>query len=381
MTTTTALHPPEEILLGFARALRAAGVSVTADREQTYLRAVATVGLEDQAATYWAGRATLCGSPSDLSRYDQVYAAWFSGLRSGVKAPRTQTVVLSSDLPHEDSQGGEGDAEEAEAVRAMASDAEILRNRDIAEMSASERARLATMFATLPVARPRRRAHRRLPARRGAIDARRTLRAELRNLGEPSRIHWRRRATRPRRVVLLLDVSGSMSAYADALLRLAHHIARGESPTEVFTLGTRVTHISRALRHPDADRAIIAAGELIPDWSGGTRLADGLRVFLRRWGRRGMARGAVVVIASDGWERGDPADLGLQLRQLRRIAHRIVWVNPHRGRPGYEPVQGGIVAALPHCDAFVAGHSLASFAAVVRSVNEPRVSSEEVGRA
>ena len=342
------LHPPEEILLGFARALRAAGVAVTADREQTYLRAVATVGLDDQAATYWAGRATLCSSPTDLARYDQVYTAWFSGLRSGVKAPKPQPVVMTSDLPSDDSPGSGTDPEDTEAIRAMASDAEVLRHRDIAELSGGERARLAGMYA------------------------RRTLRAELKNLGEPSRIHFRRRTTRPRRVVLLLDISGSMSSYADALLRLAHHISRGESPTEVFTLGTRVTHVTRALRNPDADRAIIGAGELIPDWSGGTRLADGLGVFLSRWGRRGMARGAVVVIASDGWERGDPADLALQLTRLRRLAHRIVWVNPHRGRAGYQPVQRGIVAALPFCDAFVAGHSLAAFADVVHEVNAAR---------
>lgn len=379
--TTTALHPPEEILLGFSRALRAAGVSVTADREQIYLRAVAAVGFDDQAATYWAGRATLCASPSDLARYDQVYAAWFGGLRSGVKAPRRQPVVLSSDLPSDDADDGAGEPDDSEAIRAMASDAEILRNRDIAEMSAGERGRLATMFATLPTARPRRRAHRHRATRTGGVDARRTLRAELKNLGEPSRIHWRRRTTRPRRIVILLDISGSMSAYADALLRLAHHIAHGESPAEVFTLGTRVTHITRALGRPDADRAIIAAGEMIPDWSGGTRLADGLRAFLTRWGRRGMARGAVVVIASDGWERGDPADLGRRLQQLRRLAHSIVWVNPHRGRAGYEPVQSGIVAALPHCDAFVAGHSLASFADVIRRINDQPVNGEEVGRA
>lgn len=375
-----AVHPPEEILLGFARALRAAGVAVTADREQTYLRAVATVGLEDQAATYWAGRATLCSSPTDLGRYDQVYTAWFSGLRSGVKAPRPQPVVMTSDLPSDDSAAAGTDPEDTEAIRAMASDTEILRHRDIAELSGGERARLAAMFATLPAARPRRRAHRHSPARSGGLDARRTLRAELKNLGEPSRIHFRRRTTRPRRIVLLLDISGSMSSYADALLRLAHHISRGESPTEVFTLGTRVTQVTRALRNPDADRAIIAAGELIPDWSGGTRLADGLGVFLRRWGRRGMARGAVVVIASDGWERGDPEDLAVQLTRLRRLAHRIVWVNPHRGRAGYRPVQRGIVAALPFCDAFVAGHSLAAFADVIHRINTLSRSTLDVNR-
>lgn len=379
MTTTgatmTVLHSPEAILLGFARALRAAGVAVTADREQTYLQAVAAIGLDDQAGTYWAGRATLCASPSDLARYDQVYAAWFSGLRSGIKAPRPQPVMLHSDLPDDDTNadGSGGDSPEPDAIRARASDAEILRHRDIAEMSAAERRRLDAMFATLPAARPRRRAHRHTAARAGVVDARRTLRAQLQNLGEPARIHRRRRGTRPRRVVLLLDISGSMSAYADALLRLAHHISHGEggrgSTVETFTLGTRVTHITRALQQPDANRAIIAAGEMIPDWSGGTRLADGLRAFLTRWGRRGVARGAVVVIASDGWERGSPADLALQLAALRRLAHRVIWVNPHRGRAGYEPIQSGIVAALPHCDAFIAGHSLAAFAEVIRTVN------------
>lgn len=363
------LHPPEEILLGFCRALRAAGLPVTADREHGYLKAVAAVGLDDQAGTYWAGRATLCASPADLARYDQVYTAWFSGLRSGTQVHRPQPVVMHSDLPAEEGTGDPADPSETEAIRAMASDAEVLRHRDIAELSAPERRRLAAMFTTLPAARPRRRAHRHTPARSGVVDARRTLRALLKNFGEPGRIHLRRRATRPRRVVLLLDISGSMSAYADALLRLAHHLSRGETPVETFTLGTRVTHVTRALQHPDADRAIIAAGELIPDWSGGTRLADGLRFFLTRWGRRGMARGAVVVIASDGWERGSPADLSRQLGLLGRLAHRIIWVNPHRGRIGYQPVQSGIVAALPHCDAFIAGHSLAAFAQVVHEIN------------
>ena len=376
MTTAAVRHPPEEILLGFARALRAAGVAVTAVREQTYLSAVAEVGLDDQAGTYWAGRACLCASPSDLARYDQVYTAWFSGLRSGIKSPRPQPVVLQTELPADESAGADdGGDSDADVIRAMASEAEVLRHRDIAEMSSSERRRLDAMFAGLPVVRPMRKAHRHTPSSTGRVDARRTLRAQLRNLGEPARIHWRRKGVRPRRVVLLLDVSGSMSSYADALLRLAHHMSHGAVPVETFTLGTRVTHITRALRHPDPDRAIIGAGDLIPDWSGGTRLADGVRLFLTRWGRRGMARGAVVVIASDGWERGSPADLADQLRPLRRLAHRVIWMNPHRGRTGYQPIQSGIVAALPHCDDLVAGHSLAAFAALIRAVNE------EVGHA
>jgi uncharacterized protein with von Willebrand factor type A (vWA) domain len=183
-------------------------------------------------------------------------------------------------------------------------------------------------------------------------------------MGEPGDIAWRRRRTRPRRVVLLVDVSGSMSKYADALLRLAHRfVATGGSRggVEVFTTGTRLTRVTRALGHRDPERALIAAGQAVPDWAGGTRLGESLKAFCDRWGQRGMARGAVVVIFSDGWERGDPALLAEQMARLHRLAHRVVWVNPHRGKAGYEPVQTGVLAALPHIDHFLAGHSLATF--------------------
>jgi uncharacterized protein with von Willebrand factor type A (vWA) domain len=189
-------------------------------------------------------------------------------------------------------------------------------------------------------------------------------------MGEPADIAWRRRGTRPRRVVLLVDVSGSMSGYADALLRLAHRVvhggSRGVTPrVEVFSVGTRVTRLTPALRHRDADRALVAAGRTVPDWSGGTRLGEGLKVFLDRWGQRGLARGAVVVVFSDGWERGDARLLGEQTARLHRLAHRVVWVNPHKGAAGYRPVQAGMAAALPHVDEFVAGHSLAAFQEVL----------------
>jgi uncharacterized protein with von Willebrand factor type A (vWA) domain len=187
-------------------------------------------------------------------------------------------------------------------------------------------------------------------------------------MGEPGRVEHRRRGTTARRVVLLVDVSASMRPYADALLRLAHLIvsARGaRGRVEAFTLGTRLTRVTLPLRTSDPDRALVRAGEQVPDWSGGTRLGETLKAFLDRWGARGMARGAVVVVFSDGWERGDAAELGEQMERLHRLAHRVVWVNPHRGKDGYEPLQRGIAAALPHCDDFVAGHSLRSFAEVL----------------
>lgn len=365
----TATRSAEEILLGFARALRAAGVAVTADRERTYLQAAATVGLEDQVGVYAAGRATLCGSPSDLERHDLVYAAWFGAQRPGaVQRPPTRPPTTMADLTDGGSDDGRGEDGEADDVRARASATEVLRHRDIASMSASERAALARMFAALRPRPPRRRTHRLTAAPRGRVDARRTMRDMLRRHGEPGEIRWRRRAERPRRVVVLLDVSGSMSAYADALLRLGHVWCRGGGSVEVFTLGTRLTHVTTALRQPDADRALVAAGRTIPDWSGGTRLAHGIKAFLDRWGRRGMARGAVVVLVSDGWERDDPQGLAEQMRRLHGLAHHVVWANPHRGHHAYEPVQQGIVAALPYVDTFVAGHSMAAFAELLEVV-------------
>ena len=282
-----------------------------------------------------------------------------SGRGRRTAAPLTR-VVTQAGLTASDHTGGEG-VEEPDAVRAQASSTEILRHRDLATLDRRDREDLARLFAALRPRAPRRRAHRHAPSRRGDVDARRTLRSTLRRMGEPGEVRWRRRGDRARRVVLLVDVSGSMSAYADALIRLAHAYCAAGVPTEVFTLGTRLTHITRPLHQRDPDRAIVAAGEVIPDWSGGTRLAEGVKVFLDRWGRRGMARGAVVVVFSDGWERDEPEALGEQVRRLRAVAHRVVWVNPHRGRPGYEPVQGGIMAVLPHVDDFVAGHSMATF--------------------
>lgn len=362
-------RPAEEILLGFARALRAAGVAVTADRERTYLLAASTVGLEDQAAVYAAGRATLCGSPSDLERYDLVYAAWFGAERpAAARHAPSRPPATMADLG-EGGPNAEGRSDDhLDDVRARASSAEVLRHRDIATMSGRERAMLARMFATLRPRPPRRRTHRLASAPRGRVDARRTMREMIRRHGEPGQIRWRRRANRPRRVVVLIDVSGSMSAYADSLLRLAHVWCRGGGPVEVFTLGTRLTHVTAALRQPDPDRALVAAGRTIPDWSGGTRLAHGIKAFLDLWGRRGMARGAVVVLVSDGWERDDPEGLAEQMRLLHGLAHHVVWANPHRGHHAYEPVQQGIVAALPYVDTFVAGHSMAAFAELLEVV-------------
>jgi uncharacterized protein len=354
-------HAPADLVLaGFARALRHAGVGVTPDRTQQFLRAASVADASVSGGVYWAGRATLCAGPDDFAVYDKVFASWFGGeAATGSRRPPPPARVAQASL---ESGQGEAAADE-ETIAALASDVEVLRHRDVADLAAGERAEIARMFAALRPRPPLRRAARRVASPRGEIDARRTLREELRYAGEPGRVRYRRRGRRRRRVVLLVDVSGSMSPYADSLLRLAHTLTRAAPRhTEVFTVGTRLTRITRAMRQRDPDTALTQAGATVPDWSGGTRLGEVLKVFLDRWGQRGMARGAVVVVCSDGWERGDSALLGEQVQRLSRLAHRLVWVNPHRGKAGYEPVQAGIAACLPHLDDFLAGHSFATFA-------------------
>ena len=359
-------HASDEVLLAFAQALRGAGVAVTHDRSATFLQAAARVGMDRPQDVHRAGRATLCSSPDDLERYDELWALWFGADGPGRPGPRPEAQVSRS--PSLPVTADPSTADEQEALLAAASRAEVLRHRDVAELTASEKAAVHRLLGGLDPRAPRRRAHRRTTWHRGEVDQARMLRAMLRQHGEPGPVAWRRRTTRPRRVVLLIDVSGSMKSYADTLLRLAHRFVQAGGPVEVFTLGTRLTHVTRALSHRDPERALRAAGDVVPDWSGGTRLGEVLQAFLDRWGQRGTARGAVVVVFSDGWEHGDCRHLGEQAARLSRLARRVVWVNPHRGHAGYEPVQRGIVAVLPHVDELVAGHSLAAYAEVCEAV-------------
>jgi len=357
----------DAVLLAFAAALRASGLAVTPDRGQAFLRAASLVGPTRRESVYWAGRSTLCAGRDDTERYDQVFASWFSGERASGRADRQRlrTVRRPELAPDEAPAGGTGEDDEV-ALRAVASGAEVLRHRDVAELSGSDRRRLDRLLDSLVVRPPVRASPRLHPARRGRIDPGRTLREQLRRVGEPGRLRHRRRGVRHRRVVLLVDVSGSMEPYADHLLRLAHRIVRAApASTEVLTMGTRLTRVTPAVRTRDPAAAVAAAGRTVPDWSGGTRLGEVLRAFLDRYGQRGMARGAVVVVFSDGWERGDATLLAEQTRRLRRLAHRLIWVNPHRGKAGYLPVQGGIVAVAPSIDDLLAGHSLATFEELV----------------
>jgi uncharacterized protein len=368
-----------DTVVGLARTLRAAGVDASPDRVHALMDALSLLDPASRAHVYWAGRLTLCASAEDVRRYDRVFAAYFgerpAALIRRPVAPAAQLRLVS--MSANDATAAPDDTDsDATPVPAAASSAEILRHRDIASLSAADRVLLARLLAAFALPGELRRTRRTTPGRGSAVDRRRTLHALLRSGGEPVEIATRSRRLQPRRVVLLVDISGSMSSYADALLRFAHaasHRLRGPS-TEVFTIGTRLTRVTREMAHRDTDAALRTIAEAVPDWSGGTRLGDLVKQFLDEWGQRGMARGAVVVVLSDGWERGDPALLGEQMARLHRLAHRVVWSNPRAGRSGFAPVAGGMAAALPHVDVFVSGHSLAALehlAALVAGARDP----------
>lgn len=353
-----------EVVAALARALRAHGVAVALRSEVLAAEALAAVGAGRRADLYWAGRATLVHRPEDGPAYDAAFAAVVDE-RVTWAAPSlpipTEVLVEGDDAAADGRDDPPGPAD-AEARVLRHSRVEQLRRADLASCTTAERAELHRAISDLRVDVAPRRARRRRPAPRGPeLDLRRTVHAALATGGDPLRLHRRAPTRRPRRLVLLLDVSGSMEPYARALVRFAHAAvtSRGAGRVEVFTLGTRLTRITRALATRDPDEALARTADDVADWSGGTRLGAALGAFVDRWGARGTARGAVVVVLSDGWDRGDPADVAEAMARLHLVTHHVVWVNPLSAVPGYEPLARGMAAALPHVDTFVPGARLA----------------------
>ncbi len=364
--------PDVDVAVGFAWSLRARGVPVSSGSTINYARALAEVGIEHPDHVYWAGRATLVHRPEHLAAYDDAFAAFWGGVAPREHDAPTERVVTA--LRDDDTVDADDDssvtepADDVVAVRYSA--VEVLRRKDLGACTADELHEAHRLMADLRVVGARRRSRRLRPSARAdrAIDLRRTVRESLRSGGEVARVRRRAPGTRPRRVVLLVDVSGSMEPYARALLRFAHAAAAGRRQVEVFTLGTRLTRLTRELATHDPDEALARVSGKVADWSGGTRLGESIKHFNDEWGVRGLARGAVVVILSDGWDRGDPEVLGTELARLRRVAHRIVWVNPLKASPGFAPLARGMAAALPHIDELVEGHSIAALEDLVEVI-------------
>jgi len=326
--------------------------------------AVAALDPTDGVDVYWAGRACLVSRQEDVAAFERAFRRWAGdarGVRMKVvgelpRQPATVVADAAGILRLRD--GTEADSPSGRA----ASSADVLRHKRFVDCTPDELAALVALMARLRLRPPDRRVRRTRPAPKGRYpDLRRTVRRSMRSSGELLEQSWRARRVRPRRIVLLLDVSGSMAGYSRALLQFSHSATRsGGIPTEVFCFGTRLTRVTVALRHRRPDQAMARAAETVVDWEGGTRIGDSVRAFVRDWGRRGMARGSVVVICSDGLERGEPAVLAAEMAKLARLTHRIVWVNPLKGDPRYQPLARGMSAALPFIDVFVSGHDLAS---------------------
>ena len=371
-SSATVVDEPERLAVAFVRLLRRFDLAVPPDASVAYAQALGALGLGRRGSVYWAGRATLVRRPEDVEAYDRAFSAFWLGRERRRELlevlPQQLTLVVDTgeDQGDEPSPPGPEPEGEGDELQVRYSAAETLREMDFATLTPEELAEAQRLMAAVRLGGAHRPSRRLQPVRHGGRrpDLRRTLRQALRAGGEPVRRAFLEPGERTRRVVLLCDVSGSMEPYARALVRFLHVAVAGRSRVEAFTLGTRLTRVTRELSRRDADAAVMAAARAVPDWSSGTRLGESLKVFNDLWGTRGMARGAVVVILSDGWDRGDPELLAEQMARLRRVAYRVVWVNPLKATPGYAPLARGMAAALPYVDELVEGHSVASLEAL-----------------
>jgi uncharacterized protein with von Willebrand factor type A (vWA) domain len=352
-----------------AASMRAGGARVGVGELLGAHRALAAVEPSDRAGAYFALRSTLCSRHDDLAAFDAAFAECFGTGRPDQREPPAvldevaKVVLPSFAVPTALTVEAEL---EGEVVPAAWSDIELLRDKDFAQYSAAERRLARRMMRTLASSLPTRPSRRTRPAvRRGAPphaarpDLRRTIRASLRTQGDPVERHWREPAERPRPLVLVCDVSGSMEPYARMLLAYLQACVAVRRRVETFVFGTQLTRVTAELRGRDPDRALERAAHATQDWSGGTRIGEALATLNREHGRR-LGRGAVVVLLSDGWDRGEPEQLEREMARLARCSHRLIWLNPLKAHPDYEPLTRGMQAALPHVDHFLAGNSLAS---------------------
>lgn len=382
----------------FARRLHAAGVPVTAERAARFADALALVQPITRRRLYWTARSALVSGSAQVPAFDAVFASVFGAADAppGPEAEELQRAPAPPDErpagpPPDERPGAGADAPPASdafaapsppgpegperdvAVPVAPSAEEVLRAKRFDALEPGELIEIRRLMERLRIATPARRTRRRERARHGEhVDLRRTLRGSLRTAGDPIRLARRRRRVVPRRLVLLLDISGSMEPYARAYLQFLTCAAGAGPHAEAFVFATRLTRLTRSLHSRNPERALQRAVAAAPDWSSGTRIGDALKAFNDRHGRRGMARGAVIVILSDGWERGDPAVVGREMERLARLAYRIVWVNPRAAATGFSPQAGGMAAALQHCDALVSGHTLGALDEVVEAIAAPR---------
>jgi uncharacterized protein with von Willebrand factor type A (vWA) domain len=359
--------PPDftGLLVSFAGELRAAGLAVGSGDVLLYCSALSLLDPADLVDLYWAGRTTLVTKRDDIATYDAVFRRFFLAeaqpddpLRLMLRASAQSEGALA--IPS--TEPGDDDREDDAILGLMASDVEALKHKAFAACTPEELAALRRIMARIRLTPPRRRTRRTTAARAGIRpDPRRTVRESMRMHGEPARLYWRRRKVRLRPLILILDISGSMADYSRSLLQFAHSTTRSAARVEVFCFGTRLTRVTGAMDCRRPDEALERAAQAAFDWDGGTRIGDCLDVFVRDWARRGLCRGGIVVICSDGLDRGDPDVLASAMERLGRLSHRLVWLNPHKGdNKDFRPSTLGMMVAAPHIDLLLSGHDLAS---------------------
>jgi len=355
------------VLADFSRELRAAGLAVGTGDMLAYCSAMSLLDPSDLLDLYWAGRVTLVTRRDDLPVYDEVFRRFFLGGAGPIREMLTLRAQVTAaaqavlEVPATDP-GGELRQEQEATLGLMASDAEALRHKSFAACTPEELAAVRRIMARIRLTPPKRRTRRTAPAASGrSPDLRRTVRESLRMHGEPAELFWRQRRVRLRPLILILDISGSMADYSRSLLQFAYSARRAAARVEVFCFGTRLTRVTRALDHRRPDRALELAAQTVFDWEGGTRIGASLDAFVRDWGRRGLCRGGIVVICSDGLDRGDPGVLAAAMERLARLSHRVVWMNPHKGDDrDFRPTTLGMMVAAPHVDLLLSGHDLSS---------------------
>jgi hypothetical protein len=363
----TEVRPQGNAIVGhvvtFGRVLREAGIEVGPGRIADAVRGLGAVDLTKQEDVYFTLRLTLVSRHDELELFDRAFRAWFlRGPVAPLVRQRSEQRLVSRVARDTLDSPGDNDGEPAGSpLERGASEQELLREKDFAEMTPEEFERARRLMQAIARTRPRRTSRRRSPDPRGdVLDLRRMLRRSLRSGGDPVDQPWRSRKSVPRKLVVLCDVSGSMDAYARALMIFLHSLVGSGHGVEAFAFGTRLTRLTGDLATRDPEAALRSATERSVDWGSGTRIGGSLAELNAVYGRRALLRGAVVVIVSDGWERDDPGLIAREMAKLARAAYAVVWVNPLKGSPEYEPLAGGMRAALPFVDRFLPGHNLRS---------------------
>ena len=374
-----------DVAARFSALLHASGVPVTPERAGRFGSALGLAPPLVTSELYWLGRVTLISEPAHIPLFDAVFAAVFEGMvdpadfrgdtppppsaRRGGSRPPTSAVPASPGstpgaVPGAVRTGDGAGPEEGNPLAAMVSRDERLRHEDFARLTLEEISLLRKVTLTTSLRSSRRKVRH---PKRGELDVRGSLRRARRSGGEPFSPVHRRPRVRPRRLVAICDISGSMEPYARAYLQLLWSAVTGNR-AEAFVFATRLTRLTKSLQGVGPDVALEQAGRKAPDWAGGTRIGEALKAFNDGYGRRGVARGAVVLILSDGWDTGDTDLVGREMGRLHRLAHRIVWVNPRKAASGYMPLAGGMAAAMPYIDAFVSGHNLDALEEVLAAI-------------